>query len=49
MSNNQTVILVIFIAYLVINLILGIYFSKRQSKASTLSSEKNFFIVLPFE
>ena len=44
MSNNQTVILVIFIAYLAINLILGIYFSRRQDKASTLSSEKNFFI-----
>ncbi len=44
MTNNQTVILVIFIAYLAINLLLGIYFSRRQSKASTLSSEKNFFI-----
>ncbi|MBQ0041517.1 MAG: sodium/pantothenate symporter [Clostridiales bacterium] len=44
MSSNQTIILVILIAYLLVNVVLGIVFSKRQSKASTLSDEKNFFI-----
>lgn len=44
MSRNQTIILVILIAYLLVNVVLGIVFSKRQSKASTLSDEKNFFI-----
>lgn len=44
MSSNQTIILIIFIAYLVINLVLGIFFSKRQEKTAGLTKEKNFFI-----
>ena len=44
MSSNQTIILVILIAYLFVNVILGIVFSEKQAKASTLSDEKNFFI-----
>lgn len=44
MGGNQTIILVIFIAYLAINLVIGIYFSNRQDKRSKLSGEKNFFI-----
>ena len=44
MGGNQTIILVIFIAYLVLNLVIGIYFSNRQDKHSKLSGEKNFFI-----
>ncbi|MCQ2551093.1 MAG: sodium/pantothenate symporter [Clostridia bacterium] len=44
MAHNQVIILAIFIGYLVLNLVIGIYFSKRQDKASRLSSEKNFFI-----
>ena len=44
MSSNQTVILAILIVYLVINVVLGIVFSKKQAKASSLSQEKNFFI-----
>ena len=44
MAHNQTVILAIFIGYLVLNLVIGIYFSRRQDRTSRLSSEKNFFI-----
>ena len=44
MASNQGVILAIFIGYLVLNLVIGLYFSKRQDKGSRLSSEKNFFI-----
>lgn len=44
MSRNQIIILVILIVYLLVNVVLGIVFSRKQSKASTLSDEKNFFI-----
>ena len=44
MSKNQIIILTILIVYLLVNVVLGIMFSKKQSKASTLSDEKNFFI-----
>ena len=44
MSRNQIIILAIFIGYLAINAIVGIVFSRRQSKASALTSEKNYFI-----
>ena len=44
MSKNQIIILVILVAYLLVNVVLGILFSKKQSKASTLSDETNFFI-----
>lgn len=44
MSSNQTTILIILLAYLVLNVIIGIWFSKRQDKQSLLSDEKKFFI-----
>ena len=44
MNSSQITILAILIAYLIINVALGIYFSKRQEKQSLLSGEKNFFI-----
>lgn len=44
MSKSQTIILAILIAYLIINVAIGILFSRRQEKTSKLSGEKNFFI-----
>lgn len=44
MSQKQTMILVIFLAYLIINVVLGLLLGKKQVAGSTLSSEKNFFI-----
>ncbi|MGN1349928.1 MAG: sodium/pantothenate symporter [Anaerovoracaceae bacterium] len=44
MSQKQTIILVIFLAYLIINVVLGLLLGKKQVAGSTLSSEKNFFI-----
>lgn len=44
MTSNQTIILIIFIAYLAINAVIGILFSRKNSKQSGLSSEKQFFI-----
>lgn len=44
MSTNQIIILVIFIAYLVLNVVVGLVFSKNQEKATKLSAEKKFFI-----
>ena len=44
MSSNQVTMLVILIIYLVANVAIGMYMSKRQDKASTLSDEKKYFI-----
>lgn len=44
MNKSQVTILIILVAYLLINVILGILFSKKQEKSSKLSGEKNFFI-----
>lgn len=44
MTKNQGIILAIFVGYLLINAAIGIVFSKKQSNASSLSSEKNYFI-----
>ena len=44
MTHNQVIILVILIAYLLLNVVLGIVFSRKQAAASSLGSEKNFFI-----
>ncbi len=44
MSKNQTVILGIFVGYLVLNAIIGILFSRREASASNLSSDKKYFI-----
>ena len=44
MSKNQIIILCIFIAYLTLNAVIGILFSRRQDGNGTLSSEKKYFI-----
>ena len=44
MSRNQTIILGILIVYLVLNVVIGVAFSRKQNNSSRLSSEKNFFI-----
>lgn len=44
MTKNQSIILAIFIVYLIINGVIGILFSKKQDKTNALSSEKKFFI-----
>lgn len=44
MSKNQSIILVIFLAYLLINAIIGIMFSRKQDRQNTLSQDKKFFI-----
>lgn len=44
MTSNQTIILAILIAYLIVNVVLGLLFSRKQAATSALSSEKNFFI-----
>lgn len=44
MTHDQTIILTILIIYLMVNVVLGIFFSRKQESASSLSSEKNFFI-----
>ncbi|MCR5481552.1 MAG: sodium/pantothenate symporter [Clostridia bacterium] len=43
MSTNQIIILAIFIAYLALNVIVGIYTGKKQEQGR-LSFEKNYFI-----
>ncbi len=43
MSTNQIIILAIFIAYLALNVIVGIYTGKKQEQGK-LSFEKNYFI-----
>ena len=44
MTGNQKIILIILIAYLLLNTVIGILFSKKQNAESNLSSEKKFFI-----
>lgn len=44
MTNNQIIILCIFIAYLAINVAVGIVYSKRTSDRLTADTEKKFFI-----
>ena len=44
MTGNQVTMLVILIIYLVANVAIGMYMSKKQDKASTLSDEKKYFI-----
>ncbi len=44
MTGNQKIILVILIVYLLLNTVIGLYFSKKQNSGSNLSSEKKFFI-----
>ena len=44
MTGNQKIILIILIAYLILNTVIGIVFSKKQNAESNMSSEKKFFI-----
>jgi sodium/pantothenate symporter len=44
MTRNQIIILCIFIGYLLLNAIISIIYSKRESATSTSSNEKKFFI-----
>ena len=44
MTTNQIIILVIMIAYLVCNVVVGMWMANRQEKASTMSKEKKYFI-----
>ena len=44
MTGNQKTILFILIGYLLVNAIVGIFYSRRQSSENELSSEKKFFI-----
>ena len=44
MTTNQIIILCIFIAYLALNVIVGIVYSKQTSHRLTADTEKKFFI-----
>ena len=44
MTRNQIVILCIFIGYLAVNAVVGIFYGRRKSAESSLSDEKNYFI-----
>ena len=44
MTGNQKIILFILVIYLLLNAVIGILYSKKQSSESDLSSEKKFFI-----
>jgi len=44
MTNSQILILSILILYLAVNFIVGILFSKKQEKESTMGFEKKYFI-----
>ncbi len=44
MTNNQMIILAIFIGYLAFNVIIGLWFSRRVSSEGKLSEEKKYFI-----
>lgn len=44
MTGNQIIVLIILIVYLAGNTVIGILFSKRDSKRSSMSYEKKYFI-----
>ena len=44
MTGNQKIILMILIGYLLVNAVIGIIYSRKQSAMSSLSPEKKFFI-----
>ena len=44
MTTNQTIMLAILVIYLVFNAVVGLVFSKRQNKASSMNFEKKYFI-----
>lgn len=44
MTQNQIIMLLIIIAYLIINVVVGMAFSKKQDKKSNMSFSKKYFI-----
>ncbi len=44
MTKSQMIILVILIVYLIANMVVGLYFSKKQEKESKMGFEKKYFI-----
>lgn len=44
MTNNQIIMLSIIVIYLIVNVVVGMFFSRRQDKTSDLSFEKKYFI-----
>lgn len=44
MTNNQILIFAILVVYLVVNFVVGIFFSKKQDKESSMGFEKKYFI-----
>lgn len=44
MTNNQIIMLSIIIVYMIVNVVIGMYFSKRQEKQSDMSFSKKYFI-----
>ena len=44
MTSNQIIMLSIIIVYLIVNVVIGMYFSKRQEKQSDMSFSKKYFI-----
>ena len=44
MTSNQIIMLAIIIVYLIVNVVIGMYFSKRQEKQSDMSFSKKYFI-----
>ena len=44
MSKNQLIILIIFISYLIFNVVIGIIMGRRQTQSSHMSGEKKYFI-----
>lgn len=44
MTNNQMIMLAILIVYLIVNMVVGLYYSKREDKKSAMGFVKKYFI-----
>jgi len=44
MTGNQITILIILIVYLIVNIAIGMFMSRRQDRLSSMSAEKKYFI-----
>lgn len=44
MTNNQVVMMLILVGYLVFNVVVGMYIAKRQERRSSMNFEKKYFI-----
>ena len=44
MTNNQVIMLVIMVVYLIANAVLGVLYSKRQERLSQMSFDKKYFM-----